>query len=91
MRGGESITRRFPERYSSPSYPADSSYKLRTDGLVANPKGFSFDELKGCRSRNRLRPTSAFQGLSGVAQWGGVPMKHSIWWGFKQVKWIEAI
>jgi thiosulfate reductase cytochrome b subunit len=51
-------------------------YKLRVDGLVANPKEFSYAELKAMPKQEQITKHFCIQGWSGVAKWGGVPMRH---------------
>lgn len=53
-----------------------ANYKLRIYGLVANPKVFSFAELKAMPKQEQVTEHFCIQGWSGVAKWGGIPMRH---------------
>ncbi|HJU11412.1 MAG TPA: molybdopterin-dependent oxidoreductase [Candidatus Binataceae bacterium] len=53
-----------------------NSYKLRIDGLVANPKILTFDEIKRMPKQEQITAHFCIQGWSGVAKWGGVPMRY---------------
>ncbi len=50
-------------------------FKLRVDGLVDNPHEFSFDELLNMTHQDQITEHFCIQGWSGVAKWGGVPMR----------------
>lgn len=51
-------------------------YSLRVYGLVASPKSFSLAELKAMPKQEQITEHFCIQGWSGVAEWGGVPMRH---------------
>lgn len=51
-----------------------ASYNLRVDGLVANPRRFSYAELKTMPKQEQITEHFCIQGWSGVAKWGGVSM-----------------
>jgi methionine sulfoxide reductase catalytic subunit len=53
-----------------------ANYRLRVDGLVANPREFSYAELKAMPKQQQITEHFCIQGWSGVAKWGGVPMRH---------------
>ena len=53
-----------------------ANYELRIYGLVANPKVFSFAELKAMPKQEQITEHFCIQGWSGVAKWGGIPMRH---------------
>lgn len=53
-----------------------SSYTLRVDGLVDNPKTFSLAEIKAMDEQEQITTHFCIQGWTGVAKWGGVPMRH---------------
>jgi methionine sulfoxide reductase catalytic subunit len=53
-----------------------ANYRLRVDGLVANPREFSYAELKAMPKQEQITEHFCIQGWSGVAKWGGVPMRH---------------
>jgi sulfoxide reductase catalytic subunit YedY len=55
-----------------------ADYKLRVDGLVANPREFSFAALKAMPKQEQITCHFCIQGWSGVAKWGGVPMAKII-------------
>lgn len=52
-----------------------ASYRLRVGGLVENPREFSFNDLKTMRKQEQITTHFCIQGWSGVAKWGGVPMR----------------
>jgi thiosulfate reductase cytochrome b subunit len=51
-------------------------YRLRIGGLVEAPRQFSLAELKGMEKQEQITTHFCIQGWSGVAKWGGVPMRH---------------
>jgi DMSO/TMAO reductase YedYZ molybdopterin-dependent catalytic subunit/thiosulfate reductase cytochrome b subunit len=53
-----------------------SSYRLRVGGLVEMPAEFSYAELKAMPRQEQITTHFCIQGWSGVAKWGGVPMRH---------------
>lgn len=53
-----------------------SEYKLRVDGLVEEPKEFSYAQIKAMPKQEQITCHFCVQGWSGVAKWGGVPMGH---------------
>ena len=53
-----------------------SRYRLRIDGLVEQPREFSLAELKAMPKHEQITTHFCIQGWSGVAKWGGVPMRH---------------
>lgn len=53
-----------------------STYALRVGGLVEEPRVFSYAELKAMPSQEQITTHFCIQGWSGVAKWGGVPMRH---------------
>jgi DMSO/TMAO reductase YedYZ molybdopterin-dependent catalytic subunit/thiosulfate reductase cytochrome b subunit len=52
------------------------SFALRVGGLVESPKVFSYAELKAMPKQEQITTHFCIQGWSGVAKWGGVPMRH---------------
>jgi len=50
-------------------------YKLRVSGLVQAPREFSLADLKAMRKQEQITTHFCIQGWSGVAKWGGVPMR----------------
>jgi methionine sulfoxide reductase catalytic subunit len=53
-----------------------ASYKLRISGLVEAPQEFSLADLKAMPKQEQITTHFCIQGWSGVAKWGGVPMRH---------------
>jgi len=53
-----------------------ADYRLRVYGLVENPKIFSYAEPKEMPKQEQITEHFCIQGWSGVAKWGGVPMRH---------------
>ncbi len=51
-------------------------FTLRVGGLVETPKTFSYAELKAMPKQEQITTHFCIQGWSGVAKWGGVPMRH---------------
>jgi methionine sulfoxide reductase catalytic subunit len=51
-------------------------FVLRVDGLVESPRVFSYAELKAMPKQEQITTHFCIQGWSGVAKWGGVPMRH---------------
>jgi thiosulfate reductase cytochrome b subunit len=50
-------------------------YKLIVGGLVENPQEFSYAELKALPKQEQITKHFCIQGWSGVAKWGGVPVR----------------
>ena len=50
-------------------------YRLRVGGLVEAPREFSFSDLKALPKQEQITTYFCIQGWSGVAKWGGVPMR----------------
>jgi len=53
-----------------------ASYRFRISGLVEAPREFSLTELKAMPKQEQITTHFCAQGWSGVAKWGGVPMRH---------------
>ena len=53
-----------------------ASYRLRISGLVEAPREFSLADLKAMPKQEQITTHFCIQGWSGVAKWGGVPMRH---------------
>ncbi len=51
-------------------------YRLRVTGLVEEPREFSYAELKAMPKQEQITTHFCIQGWSGVAKWGGVPMRQ---------------
>jgi sulfoxide reductase catalytic subunit YedY len=52
-----------------------ANYRLRVSGLVETPRDFSFADLKALPKQEQITTHFCIQGWSGVAKWGGVPMR----------------
>jgi sulfoxide reductase catalytic subunit YedY len=52
-----------------------ASYRLRISGLVEAPQEFSLADLKAMVKQEQIITHFCIQGWSGVAEWGGVPMR----------------
>jgi methionine sulfoxide reductase catalytic subunit len=53
-----------------------AGFVLRIGGLVERPRTFSYAELKALPKQEQITTHFCIQGWSGVAKWGGVPMRH---------------
>jgi sulfoxide reductase catalytic subunit YedY len=53
-----------------------SGFALRVGGLVESPSVFSYAELKAMPKQEQITTHFCIQGWSGVAKWGGIPMRH---------------
>ncbi len=53
-----------------------ADYKLTISGLVAEPRVLTLAELKAMPKQEQITRHFCIQGWSGVAKWGGVPMRH---------------
>ncbi len=53
-----------------------ADYRLRIGGLVEKPTELSYAELKALPKQEQITTHFCIQGWSGVAKWGGVPMRH---------------
>jgi DMSO/TMAO reductase YedYZ molybdopterin-dependent catalytic subunit/thiosulfate reductase cytochrome b subunit len=52
-----------------------ADYRLRVGGLVENPQSFSLRALRSMHKQEQITTHFCIQGWSGVAKWGGVPMR----------------
>jgi methionine sulfoxide reductase catalytic subunit len=52
-----------------------AQYRLRIDGLVENPVELSLADLRALPKQEQITTHFCIQGWSGVAKWGGVPMR----------------
>jgi DMSO/TMAO reductase YedYZ molybdopterin-dependent catalytic subunit len=52
-----------------------AGYRLRIDGLVETPRTLSLADLKAMAKQQQITTHFCIQGWSGVAKWGGVPMR----------------
>ena len=66
-----------PERADWKLLAADSfrDYKLKVGGLVQRPVELSLSELAALGKAEHITMHHCIQGWSGIAQWGGLPMK----------------
>ncbi len=53
-----------------------ADYRLRISGLVEAPQEFSLADLKAMPKQEQITTHFCIQGWSGVAKWGGTPMRH---------------
>jgi sulfoxide reductase catalytic subunit YedY len=53
-----------------------ADYRLRVYGLVENATTLSFAEIKQMPKQEQITEHFCIQGWSGVAKWGGVPMRR---------------
>jgi methionine sulfoxide reductase catalytic subunit len=51
-------------------------YRLRVGGLVEEPRQFSWQEIKTMPKQEQITKHFCIQGWSGVAKWGGVPVRN---------------
>jgi thiosulfate reductase cytochrome b subunit len=65
-------------------------YSLRIDGLVENPVTLTYAELKAIPKQDQITQHYCIQGWSGIAKWGGVPMKQIVELvrPLPQAKWV---
>ena len=74
-----------PFRSNGTSHPRSAAYdaltandfvdwRLRVDGLVAQPLELSLDELKAMHSRTQITRHDCVEGWSAIAKWTGVPL-----------------
>ncbi len=52
-----------------------ADYHLAVSGLVENPQVFSYADLKAMPKQEQITEHFCIQGWSGVAKWGGVPVR----------------
>jgi methionine sulfoxide reductase catalytic subunit len=52
-----------------------AQYRLRIDGLVENPVELSLADLRALPKQEQITTHFCIHGWSGVAKWGGVPMR----------------
>ncbi len=53
-------------------------YRLKIGGLVANPVELSMDDIKKMRMERNITMHHCIQGWTGVAEWGGVPLRDIV-------------
>ncbi|HEY5301047.1 MAG TPA: molybdopterin-dependent oxidoreductase [Acetobacteraceae bacterium] len=64
------------DAFDAPLANGFADYRLRIDGLVEQPATFSLTELMAMPMTEQITTHFCIQGWSGVAKWGGVPMRH---------------
>jgi len=64
------------EEYRAMEATGFASYRLRIGGLVATAQEFSLADLRALPRQTQITTHFCIQGWSGVAEWGGVPMRH---------------
>lgn len=71
---------KMPEREDWKQLAAESfrDYKLKIGGLVEHPMELSLTELRALGMEKFITMHHCIQGWSGIAEWGGVPMKSLI-------------
>lgn len=53
-------------------------YRLRVSGLAGPPQDFSLADQKAMARQEQITTHFCIQGWSGVAEWGGVPMRDTL-------------
>ncbi len=53
-----------------------ADYQLQVYGLVEKPQAFSYTDLKAMPKQEQITQHFCIQGWSGVAKWGGIPVRH---------------
>jgi methionine sulfoxide reductase catalytic subunit len=78
------------QRYKELRDNAFQNYALRIDGLVENPVTLTYDQLKAMPKQDQITQHYCIQGWSGIAKWGGVPMKQILDMvrPLSQAKWV---
>ncbi len=66
------------DAFDAPLADNFASYRLRVGGLVEQPREFSLAELRAMPKQEQITTHFCIQGWSGVAKWGGVPMRHML-------------
>jgi sulfoxide reductase catalytic subunit YedY len=66
------------DAFDAPLADNFARYRLRVSGLVEQPREFSLAELRAMPKQEQITTHFCIQGWSGVAKWGGVPMRHII-------------
>ena len=71
---------KMPERADWKQLAADAfqNYKLQVTGLVENPVALSLADLRSLGGEEFITMHHCIQGWTGIAQWGGLPMKTLI-------------
>lgn len=53
-------------------------YRLKVSGLVESPVELSLDEIRAMGKKTQITLHHCIQGWSGIAEWGGLPMRELI-------------
>lgn len=53
-----------------------AEYVLPVRGLVESPRAFTYAEIKALPKQEQITEHFCIQGWSGIAKWGGIPMRH---------------
>jgi len=74
------VNGKVPESAEWQKLAADdfSDYKLKIGGLVENAIELSLDDLKNMGMEQNITMHHCIQGWSGIAEWGGVPLKKIV-------------
>lgn len=64
------------QEYQSAVADGFADWRLVVDGEVRNPQSFSMDELTLLPKHSQISETDCVQGWSGIAKWGGVPVRE---------------
>ena len=65
-----------PEKFDALVANGFASYRLQISGMVEAPQSLSLADLKAMPAQEQITTHFCIQGWSGVAKWGGVPMRH---------------
>ncbi|HXY33339.1 MAG TPA: molybdopterin-dependent oxidoreductase [Planctomycetaceae bacterium] len=66
------------EEWKSLAADGFKGYRLRVHGLVENPVELSLDDLRALDKKSQITLHHCIQGWSGIAEWGGVPLKELV-------------
>ncbi len=55
-----------------------AQYRLKVGGMVENPAELSLEDLRGLGKAEHITMHHCIQGWTGIAKWGGVPMRELI-------------
>ena len=62
------------ETYNAHAAEEFANWRLKVDGLVRNPRGFSLTELQTLPARTQITRHDCVEGWSCIGQWTGVPL-----------------
>jgi DMSO/TMAO reductase YedYZ molybdopterin-dependent catalytic subunit len=66
------------ERWAAVSAHDFRDYRLRVFGQVENPVELSLDDIRALPRQQQITLHNCIQGWSGIAEWGGLPMRELI-------------